>query len=447
MALTGLEIYKLLPRTNCKDCGQPTCLAFAMQLAAGKASLEACPHASEEAREVLSAAASPPIALITIGVGGKAVQVGNETVLFRHEKRFEHQTAIGITVDDTLAPPALATRVETIKNLVFERVGQTCGVDLVAVRNRSGDASTFRTAVEAVAAAAPLPLVLMSEDTACLAAALEIAGEKRPLVWAATPENYRDVVPLAKRYGVPLAVRAPGLDALASLVAEVTAAGHKQLLLDTGAQGIGRLLADQTHVRRLAVQKRFRPFGYPTFCHIAGDDPEKNVLDAAVGIAKYVAVLVIDTVDPADLLALVTWRLNIYTDPQRPVAVEPGLYTVGNPGPDAPVFVTTNFSLTYFCVAGDVEAARVPAYILAVDTDGTSVLTAWAAGKLTPEKIATALESAGIAGLVRHRRLIIPGSIAVLSGRLAELARWEVLVGPRESSGIPAYLKEHWRPS
>ncbi|HAG07275.1 MAG: CO dehydrogenase/acetyl-CoA synthase delta subunit, TIM barrel [Clostridia bacterium 62_21] len=446
MALTGLEIYKLLPRTNCGDCGQPTCLAFAMQLAAGKASLDACPHASEEAREVLGAAASPPIALITIGVGENTVQVGNETVLFRHEKRFEHQTAIGITVDDTLAPPALAARVETIKNLVFERVGQTCGVDLVAVRNLSGDASTFRAAV-GVAAAASLPLVLMSENAASLAAALEIAGEKRPLVWAATPDNYRDVVPLAQRYAAPLVVRAPGLDALASLVAEVTAAGHKQLLLDTGAQDVGGLLADQTHVRRLAVQKRFRLFGYPTFCHIAGDDPIQNVLLAALGIAKYVAVLVIDTVDPADLLALVTWRLNIYTDPQRPVAVEPGLYTVGNPGPDAPVFVTTNFSLTYFCVAGDVEAARVPAYILAVDTDGTSVLTAWAAGKLTPEKIAAALESAGVAGLVRHRRLIIPGSIAVLSGKLADLCRWEVLVGPRESSGIPAYLKEHWRPS
>jgi len=446
MALTGLEIYKLLPRTNCKDCGQPTCLAFAMQLAAGKASLDACPHASDQAREALSAAASPPIALITIGVGDNAVQVGNETVLFRHEKRFEHPTAIAVSVDDTLPPTALAARVEAINNLVFERVGQTCRVDLVAIRNRSGEVNTFRNAVRVTAAATSRPLVLMSYDAACLAAGLEIAGQKRPLIWAATPENHQEVVPLAARYGVPLVVRAEGLETLATLAAAIGGAGHKELLLDTGTRDVAGLLADQTHIRRLAVQKRFRPFGYPTFCHIAGDDPVENVLDAAVGIAKYVAVLVIDTVDPADLLALVTWRLNIYTDPQRPVAVEPKLYAIGNPGPDAPVFVTTNFSLTYFCVAGDVEAARVPAYILAVDTDGTSVLTAWAAGKLTPEKITDALASAGVAEVVRHRRLIIPGSVAVLSGKLAELSGWEVLVGPRESSGIPAYLKEHWRP-
>lgn len=445
MALTGLEIYKLLPKTNCKDCGQPTCLAFAMQLAAGKASLDACPHASEEAKERLSAAASPPIALITIGTGNKVVQVGNETVLFRHEKRFEHPTAIGVTVDDTLSPEELSRRVRAINNLVFERVGQACGVDLVAVRNNSGEVATFTEAVRMTAGETSLPLVLMSHSPACLGAALQVVGERRPLVWAATPANYEEVVPLAVKYSVPLVARAEGLDELAALVPKIVALGHKELLLDSAAHGIGSILFDQTQIRRLAVQKRFGPFGYPTFCSVTGGDPVRNVLDAAVCIAKYVAVLLVDTVDPADILALVTWRLNVYTDPQKPVAVEPKLYAIGNPGPDAPVFVTTNFSLTYFCVAGDVEAARIPAYILAVDTDGTSVLTAWAAGKLTPERIVDALEASDVAARVQHRRLIIPGSIAVLSGRLADLSGWEVLVGPRESSAIPSFLKEYWK--
>lgn len=445
MALTGLEIYKLLPRTNCKDCGQPTCLAFAMQLAAGKASLDACPHIGEEARERLAAAAAPPIALITIGAGEHAVRVGNETVLFRHEKRFENPTAIGVTVDDTLPPASLADRVRAINNLVFERMGQTCRVDLVAVRGLSARPDLFRAAVLAAAREARLPLVLMSEDTACLEAALEPVKDGRPLVWAATADNYARLVPLAASYGVPLVVQAAGLEELAALVAKVTELGHRELLLDTGATSIAQLLADQTRIRRLAVRKRFRPFGFPTFCTIAGDDPVQNVLDAAMAIAKYAAVVVVDTTDPAAILPLVTWRMNLYADPQKPVAVEPKLYSIGNPGSNAPVFLTTNFSLTYFCVAGDVEAARVPAYILAVDTEGTSVLTAWAAGKLTPERIVAALQASGVSERVKHRRLIIPGSVAVLSGKLADLSGWEILVGPRESSAIPAFIKEHWK--
>jgi acetyl-CoA decarbonylase/synthase complex subunit gamma len=442
MGLTGLEIYKLLPKTNCKECGQATCLAFAMQLAAGKASLDQCPHVSDAAREALESASAPPVALVKIGTGEKEHVLGHETVLFRHDKRFEHPTALAVTVSDT--DPDVAGRVQAINKLEFDRVGQIHAVSLVAVRNDSGDAAKFAAAVKTAQEHSRFALVLIAEDPAAMEQALEVAGAGKPLIYAATPANYEAMTALAKKYEAPLAVRAGDLNELADLVPKVTALGWKQLILDSGAREPHRVLADQTQIRRLAIQKRFRPFGYPTITFAEGPDPVQVVANAAVYIAKYAGVVVLPTADPADILALITLRLNIYTDPQKPIAVEPKLYEIGTPGPDSPVYVTTNFSLTYFCVAGDVEASRVPAYILAVDTDGTSVLTSWAAGKFTPEKIAQAMQESGIADRVKHRKVVIPGGVAVLSGKLQEISGWEVLVGPRESAGIPSFVKQRW---
>ncbi|MBE0466713.1 MAG: acetyl-CoA decarbonylase/synthase complex subunit gamma [Candidatus Desulforudis sp.] len=441
MALTGLAIYKLLPKTNCKECGQATCLAFAMQLAAGKAGLEVCPHVSEEARETLSAASEPPIALVRIGSGPGALEVGSETVLFRHDKRFLHPTGIGIIVSDTLDGELLAARIGVVNRLSFDRLGQTYGVDLAAVRYECGDPERYLTAVREVAANTELNLALMCADPDAAARALELVGDRRPLLYAADAENYEAMTALARRYGLALAVRGRDLGELAALAEKVVKLGHKQLLLDSGARQPGRVLADQTQIRRSAVNKRFRPFGFPTVCVATGEDA---VLDTAVYIGKYAAVVLLDTADPAEILPLVTWRLNVYTDPQKPIAIEAKVYEVGNPGPEAPVFLTTNFSLTYFCVMSDIEGARVPAFILPVDTDGTSVLTAWAAGKLTPEKIGNFLNESGIAGRVNHERLIIPGGLAVMSGKLQELTGWQILVGPRESSAIPGFLKQYW---
>jgi len=442
MGLTGLEIYKLLPKTNCKECGQATCLAFAMQLAAGKASLDQCPHVSDAAREALESASAPPVALVKIGTGEKEHVLGHETVLFRHDKRFEHPTALAITVSDT--DPDVAGRVQAINKLEFDRVGQMHAVSLVAVKNDSGDAAKFAAAVKTAQEHSRFALVLISEDPAAMEQALEVAGAGKPLVYAATPANYEAMTALAKKYEVPLAVKAGDLNELADLVPKVTALGWKQLILDSGAREPHRVLADQTQIRRLAIQKRFRPFGYPTITFAEHEDPVQLVANAAVYVTKYGGVVVLPTADPADILALLTLRLNIYTDPQKPIAVEPKLYEIGTPGPDSPVYVTTNFSLTYFCVAGDVEASRVPAYILAVDTDGTSVLTSWAAGKFTPEKIAQAMQESGIADRVKHRKVVIPGGVAVLSGKLQEVSGWEVLVGPRESAGIPSFVKQRW---
>lgn len=443
MALTGLAIFKLLPKTNCKDCGQATCLAFAMQLAAGKTSPDACPHLSDKAKETLGAASAPPMALVEIGTGENAVRVGDETVLFRHDKRFVHPTAIAIPVSDRLDDAAVAARVEAAGRLFFDRVGDTYGVDLIAVVHESGDPARFAAVARQVAASSALTPALFSEDAEALRQGLKIIGDRKPLVYGAHADNYEAVTAVAMEYGVPLGVRADGLEALAALVERITKRGHKQLVLDSGARDVKRVLAEQTQIRRLAVTKRFRPFGYPTIC-FAGDRPGAGpVLDAAVYMAKYAGVLVIDSVDPARILPLITWRLNVYTDPQKPIAIEAKVYEVGKPGRDAPVFLTTNFSLTYFCVLGDVESAREAAYILPVDTDGTSVLTAWAAGKLSPEKVRDFLETSGITELVDHRRLIIPGGLAVMTDKLKEVTGWEILVGPQESSSIAAFLREH----
>lgn len=443
MALTGLQIFKQLPKTNCKDCGQATCLAFAMALATGKAALEQCPHLSDAARENLGSASAPPVALVKIGAGEKQVVLGHETVLYRHDKRFENPCAIAVSVCDTFSNEEITEKLAKINRLVFDRVGQLHNVNLVAVRNGSGDVRRFGEAVRLVAGNTAYPLVLFCDDPSAAEIALDAAGKGKPLLCGANPANYEAMTALAKKYDVPLVVKGNGLEELAGLVEKVTALGHKQLILDSGARSVGRVLADQTQIRRQAL-KKFRPFGYPTITRVTVEDPSQAVLEASVYISKYAGIVVLDSADPAEILPLVTLRLNLYTDPQKPIAVEPKVYEVLTPGTDSPVYITTNFSLTYFCVAGDVEASRIPGYVLPVDTDGVSVLTGWAAGKFTPEKITEMLQESGIAQRVSHRRVIIPGGVAVLSGKLQELSGWDVLVGPLESSGIPAFVRQRW---
>lgn len=443
MGLTGLEIFKQLPKTNCKECGVATCLAFAMALASGKANLDQCPHVSDAARENLDSASAPPIALVKIGVGDKQVEIGNETVLFRHDKRFEHPTAIAISVCDSQSNEEIAAKVAKINKLVFDRVGQIHNVNLVAVGFCSGNPDRFAEAVKVAADNTGFPLVLMTEDPSAIEKALEAVAAKKPLVCGANAANYEAMVALAKKFDVPLVVKGADLNELAAVVEKVVAMGCKQLVLDSGAREVGKVLADQTQIRRQAL-KKFRPFGYPTITFVTNEDPIQAVVDAGVYIAKYAGIVVLDSADPADILPLITLRLNVYTDPQKPIAVESKIYELLTPGPDSPVYVTTNFSLTFFCVTGDVETSRVPGYVLPVDTDGISVLTGWAAGKFTPEKITDMLNNSGIADKVSHRKVIIPGGVAVLSGKLNELSGWEVLVGPRESAGIPSFVKQRW---
>jgi acetyl-CoA decarbonylase/synthase complex subunit gamma len=444
MALTGLDIYKLLPKTNCGDCGIPTCLAFAMKLAQKQTSLDKCPHVTEEAKAALEGASAPPIKLITIGTGDNRIEIGNETVLFRHEETFHHPTALAVTADAALPEDQLVARVRQVSGLVFERVGQRIGVNAVALGG-DADPARFAAAAKAVAANTELALILISDDPAAMEAAVKEVAARRPLICAATEANADSMARIAKENSCPLVIRADGLEALAALSQKVQGLGVADLVLDSGARDPARGLAEQTLIRRAALRKRFRPLGFPTIAFTAADAPADEVMQATEYVAKYAGIVVTAAAEPWQLIAILTARQNIFTDPQKPIQLEAGLYQVGEPDANSPVLTTTNFSLTYFTVEGDVEASRVPSWIVVVDTEGTSVLTAWAADKFTADTIAAALKQSGVEDKVGHRKLVIPGGVAVLSGKLQEASGWQVLVGPRESSGIPTYLKTTWQ--
>ena len=443
MALTGLEIYKLLPKKNCGECGPPTCLAFAMSLAAGKASLDTCPYVSDAAKEALGSASAPPIKLVKIGAGEKIVELGDETVIFRHDKTFFHPTGIAFEVEDNLNEAELTQKIMEINGLEFSRVGLQYEVDMVAVK-QTGDAAQFKQAVEKVAAGTKLALVLITEDPAAAAQALEVCTGRNPLLYAATESNYNDMTELAKKYNVPLGIKAEDIFKLSDLAEKVIALGHKDLVLDSGARGTAQVLADLTQLRRATIKKKYRPFGYPTVAFTTAEDPMEEMIQAQVYISKYASMVVVKTSAKHFILPLLTWRQNLYTDPQKPIQVESKIYEVGKVTADSPVYLTTNFSLTYFSVEGEVEGSKVPAYIIPVATDGTSVLTAWAAGKYSAEKIAEVINSVGIADKVNHREIILPGYVAVLSGKLEEKSGWKVIVGPREAAGIPAFAKSRY---
>jgi acetyl-CoA decarbonylase/synthase complex subunit gamma len=441
MALSALEIYKHLPKTNCKDCGFPTCLAFAMQLAAKKQSLDKCPHVTDEGKAALEGASAPPIKLVTIGTGESKLEIGNETVMYRHEETFHHPCGVAVMLPDSLSAEELARRVKEINSLRFERVGQHIKVDVVAVES-TGEPDAFAKAVQTVADATDLNLVLVATDPKAIQAALPAVKERVPLIAAATDENAEAMAELAKDSGCPLVARADGVEALSALTQKLKGLGVENLVLDSGGKSPTAKVDDLTVMRRMALRKRERSIGYPSIAFTTADEPALELAEAAGYVAKYAGVVVTRGLSREQILALLTVRQNIYTDPQKPVMVEPKVYEIGRVTNESPLLVTTNFSITYYTVAGEVEASKVPTYILSVDAEGMSVLTAWAAEKFTPEIIAASLDKSGAKDMVSHRNVVIPGYVAVLSGQLEEESGWKVLVGPREASGIPKYLRE-----
>jgi acetyl-CoA decarbonylase/synthase complex subunit gamma len=445
MALSGLQIYKLLPKTNCKECGFPTCLAFAMKLAAKQVELDACPYVSDEAKESLSAASAPPIRLIKVGTGDQGFQVGNETVMFRHEKTFFNQPGLALRVKDTEDADTIEEKVETVNAYCVERVGIDMTFNAIAIENASGDAGAFAGVVAAVRAKTKLPFVLISDSADALKAALQKEGGQKPLLYAATTENWEVMAALTKESGASLVVRSnDGLDELADLTSKIADAGVADLVLDPGSRDLGTSLAQVTQLRRLALKKNFRPLGYPiiAFPGEVVDSEEGEIVATTQYISKYAGIIVMDHFDPAVAYPLLTLRLNIYTDPQKPISVDPGVYEFNSPTADSPLLTTTNFSLTYFSVAGELDGSGMPAWLLICDAEGMSVLTAWAAGKFDAETIAKAVKTFGAADKVKHKKITLPGHVAVLSGELEEeLPGWEIQVGPREAVDIPAYLK------
>ncbi len=445
MGLTGIQIFKLLPKTNCKECGVPTCLAFAMNLAAGKAELASCPYVSEEAKALLSEAAAPPIRPLAIGSGENVVKVGGETVLFRHEKTFVNKPGIALLISDAMADTEINGRLKRFKELKYERVGLTLRPEMVAIKNESGDPGKFEALAKKVKAETDAALILMSNKADALTAAVKACADRVPLIYSATDGNSDALANLAKENKCPLAVKAETLDGLIALSDKLTAAGLKDLVLDSGSRTLRKTFEDQIYIRRAALNQKNRSLGFPTIafpCEMT-KDPLKEALIAATLISKYAGIIVLSDFQGESMFPLLVERLNIYTDPQRPMMMQQGIYPIGNPTEDSPVLITTNFSLTYFIVSGEVESSRVASWLLVMDTEGLSVLTAWAAGKFVGDAIGACIKKSGITEKVKHRRVVIPGAVAAVSGDLEEeLGKgWEVKIGPREAAHLPAFLK------
>lgn len=444
MGLTGIQIYKLLPQTNCKECGEPTCLAFAMKLAAGKADIALCPYVSEEAKSKLSEATAPPIREFTIGAGEGAVKVGGETFMFRHEKTFFNPTPIATMIKDTEADSDIDTKLAKIKGICFERVGKKLCVDMIAVKNESGDKAKFLAVLDKVAATGK-PMLIATDNTETLKEAAEKFKSVRPLLYAATSANVDEVAKIATSANVPVVAKGANMDDLTAVTAKLAAAGVKDIAIDTGARTIKDALKDNVFARRASVKQKVKEVGYPTIvmANEITSDPMLEAVVASALISQYAGIVVLSDADPAKVLPITVSRMNVFTDPQRPMVVEQGIYPINNPDENSPVIITVNFALTYFIVSAEIEASRVPCWLMIMDTEGLSVLTAWSAGKFVADAMAAYVKKTDITQKVKHKRIIIPGYVAQLSGEFQEELGegWEVQIGPREAGDLPKFLK------
>jgi acetyl-CoA decarbonylase/synthase complex subunit gamma len=441
MAMTGVQIFKLLPKTNCKKCGYPTCLAFAMKLAQRQASIEDCPDVSDDAKAVLGEAAAPPIRPITIGAGDKAVKMGEETVLFRHDKKFVNPCAFALEIKDT--DDEAASKIDEVLGSEIERVGQHLRVDAILLGNDSGDAGKLEALSKLVAEKAPdVPVIVSTGDAAAAGAALKPFSGKKPMLYGANAENLDAMAQAAKDAGASLGIQAKGLEEASTLTEKAKSLGVEDLIIDSGARTAKQIIEDNTLVRRASLKKNFKPLGFPVISFAQRDDTMLEILIASLCVEKYSSIVVLSSIEKWKNLALFSLRQNIYTDPQVPMQVEQKVYNIGEPTGDSPLIITTNFSLTYFIVSGEIENSKVPSRLAVMDCEGLSVLTAWAAGKFTAGKIAQFIKESGVESDISHKELIIPGYVAILSGALEDkLEGWKITVGPREANAIPAYLK------
>jgi acetyl-CoA decarbonylase/synthase complex subunit gamma len=415
-----------------------------MNLASGKAELDACPYVSDEAREQLAEASAPPIRPVAVGKGVRKFTVGGETVQYRHEKTFYNQPALAAQVNSDIAMDELDTKLKTWNAIQIERVGFNLRPELVALKDVNGDAAAFAERAKKIAETSEFNLVLMSEDPEVMKAGVEAVQFKRPLIYAATAANVEAFGELAKANDLPLAVKAESVEALVPLTTQLTEMGLKELVIDTGAREIKQAFDDMVAVRRAALKDINRAVGFPTItfpCEMASN-LDMECLIASMFVAKYGGIIVLSDFSGEHLFPLLLERLNIYTDPQRPMTVVEGIYEIGNPDENSPIMVTTNFALTYFIVSGEIEGSRVPAWLLIKDSEGLSVMTAWAAGKFAGDDVGMFVKKCGIADKVKNQEVIIPGYAAAIAGDMEEeLPGWTITVGPREAAHIPGFLK------
>jgi acetyl-CoA decarbonylase/synthase complex subunit gamma len=439
MALTGMQIYKSLPKTNCKDCGLPTCMAFAMQVAAKQRALTDCPHVSEEGKEALSDASAPPIRLVKIGPEGKTFELGQETVMFRHEEKFHRPTGVAVRIPASLSDAEATALIEQINKTEFTRVGKSLKIGLCAVEVETADpAGRAKLAVDK----SELPLILVGTKSDALKAAVEAVKDQNPLIYRADASNVEEIAEIAAGAKTSLAVGGKDLEELADLTGKAKAKGAEDLVLSFSSNG-GETIRALTTARRAALRKQFRPLGYPSMVEIDGSSPDLEGILGGIFAAKYAGIVIINGLEPWELLPIMVTVQDVYTDHQVPNTVEAKLYEIGSPGDDAPVMFTTNFSLTYFSVAGEVERSKVPAYVCVVDTEGLGVLNAYAGDKISAEKVVKTVTEQKVADKVKHRRFIIPGLLPIFRAEIEDTSEWEqVIIGPESAREIPAFLQK-----
>lgn len=460
--ISPIDLYSLLPRTNCRECGESNCMAFATRVVNGELTLSACPplHTIEYSKEheSLSALMAPPVRAVTIGTGEPAVIVGGKYVLQRHEFTYHNPTPVAIDVNDLMTDDELVARVRQISGFSYNYIGRTLNLNAVAVRSCSGDPALFGAAVKKVAATTNLPLILCALDPVVMAAGLSEIREQRPLIYAATEKNWKAMADLALEFHAPLAVFAPqDIPLLRSLVRTLIAYGVTDLVLDPGTVsegGLAQTISTFTAIRTQACRQfdelsGFPLMGVPLTVWTGGELSEdvlrwREATTASMLLSRYSDLLIMHSLDGWVLLPQLIWRFNLYSDPRKPVSVEAGVKAFGRPDRDSPVLITTNYALTYFTVESDIKAANIDCYLIVTDTGGLSVESAVAGRYFTADAIASALKEYGVADLVNHKTLIIPGLSARLSGETEETTGWKILVGPKDSSGIAVYIRERW---
>ena len=458
--MTPLTVYRYLPKTNCGECEQKTCMAFASALIDRKTAVADCPPILdpkyEKDRRELEDQLRPPVREIRIGTEEAGVLVGGEEVIRRHELTYFNKTALAVEVSDELEPDEVSKRANSVAEVAFERVGDVLKLDMIAARCASGDPQRFAEAA-ARCMEAGMPLILCALNPGEIGAALEKVGEAKPLIYAASRENWEEMSALALKYDCPLVISADPLEELATIVGRVRAQGVTNIVLDPGTYpysgGLGRTMDNFTKARVAAIGEDQEILGYPLLGIPAvvwmdeGESSSKalreGMLTSAL-IGRYADLLILKTMKPWAHLSVMTLRQNLYTDPRKPVAVDAGLHEYGSPDSSSPLFLTTNFALTFYTVESDIQAAGVTCYLLVIDTEGIGVQSSVAGGQLEPGKVADAINESGIKDKIDHKILIVPGMAARLKGDIEDATGFEVIVGPRDSSSIPGFIDKKW---
>lgn len=415
-----------------------------MNLASGKAELDSCPYVSAEAREQLAEASAPPIRPVVVGKGVRKAATGGETVLYRHEKTFFNPTLLAAVIPSDISDADLTAKLACWNAFQYERVGLNLRPELIAVKDVNGNKDAFAATAKKIAETSEFNVILMTENADVMKAGADAAGFKRPLLYAATAANVDAMGAIAKEKDLPIAVKADSVEALIPLTDKLTGMGLKDIVLDSGSREVKQAFEDQIAMRRAALKDSNRSLGFPSIvfpCEMASNIDVETLI-SAMFIAKYGGIVVMSEFRTESVFPLLLEKLNIFTDPQRPMTVVEGIYEINNPDENSPILVTTNFALTYFIVSGEIEGSRVPCYLLIKDSEGLSVLTAWAAGKFGGDDVGAFVKKCGIMDKVKHKNLVIPGYAAAIAGDVEEeLPGWNIIVGPREAAHIPAFLK------